>query len=156
MRKMGIFAVMLIAVAAGCGTTDSFPTTTVATQAGGGGGVGGGSTQKSKPEKPALTVAQQNAVQSAKDYLNTQAFSRTGLIGQLSSSYGDGFAKPVATFAVDYLHVNWKAEAVKSAKEYLQTSSFSCANLIQQLESSYGEGFTHAQAVYGVHKTGLC
>lgn len=111
---------------------------------------------KPKPQPTQhYTVAQQNAIGSAEDYLATQAFSRAGLIEQLSSSYGEGYSKADATFAVDHLHVNWNQEAVRSAKEYLSTQHFSRAGLIEQLSSSYGEGFTVAQATYAADHVGL-
>jgi hypothetical protein len=104
-----------------------------------------------------MTVAQQQAVESARSYLSTgSGFSRAGLIKQLSSSYGEGFPGDVAIFAVDHLQVNWNEQAVKSAKSYMSTGGgFSRAGLIQQLSSSYGEGFTPAQAVYAANKVGL-
>ena len=105
--------------------------------------------------KPTMTVSQKNAIESAQEYLASEAFSRVGLIQQLSSSAGSGFPKVDAIYAVNHIHVNWNEEAVKDAKEYLATQGFSRAGLIQQLESSAGSGFTHAQAVYGVNHTGL-
>jgi hypothetical protein len=72
-----------------------------------------------------LTTSQRNAVASAKNYLSTAAFSRQGLIDQLSSSAGEGYPVSDATVAVDSLHVNWDAEAIQSAKQYLHTSPFS-------------------------------
>ena len=69
----------------------------------------------------ALTVPQQQAIGSAKDYLCTQAFSKKGLIGQLSSKYGDGFPRSVARFAVNHLTVDWNQQAARDAKEYLQS-----------------------------------
>lgn len=105
--------------------------------------------------KPTMTVSQANAVASAKQYLQTQAFSRAGLVKQLSSKYGEGFSKADAVYAVNHIKVNWNQEAVKSAKHYLSQQPFSRDGLIQQLESKYGESFTHAQAVYGVDHTGL-
>lgn len=112
---------------------------------------------KPKP-KPSMTGPQQQAVESAQGYLSTGGgFSRAGLIKQLSSSYGEGFPKAVATFAVDHLNVNWDQQAVESAKGYKQTGGgFSCSGMIQQLSSSYGERFTHAQAVYGARAAGVC
>jgi Host cell surface-exposed lipoprotein len=98
----------------------------------------------------AATIGQREALASAKDYLSTEAFSRAGLIEQLSSSYGEGFSHADSVWAVNHAHANWNAEAVQAAKDYLSTESFSRAGLIEQLESSYGDGFTHAQAVYGV------
>ena len=83
------------------------------------------------------------------------AFSRKGLIRQLSSDAGDGYSKADATYAVDHIEVNWNEQAAKSAKSYLDMTHFSRKGLIQQLESSAGDGYTHAQAVYGVNKAGL-
>jgi hypothetical protein len=107
-----------------------------------------------KPE-PELTASQENAIGSAEDYLEYSAFSRTGLIEQLSSEYGEGFPKADAIFAVNHIEVDWNEQAAKSAKEYLDYDSFSRQGLIDQLSSEYGEGFSLAQAIYGVSKTGL-
>ncbi|HKE71709.1 MAG TPA: Ltp family lipoprotein, partial [Nocardioidaceae bacterium] len=118
-------------------------------------------TDKAKPEPvgdqqtSGYTTAQENAIASAEDYLDYQAFSRTGLIHQLSSKYGEGFSKSDAIFAVNHIDVDWNEQAAKAAKDYLNFDSFSRNGLIHQLESEYGEGFTHAQAVYGVNQTGL-
>lgn len=105
---------------------------------------------------PTLTNQQQNAARSAREYLSFAAFSRQGLIDQLSSSYGDAYPVQDATIAVDSLNVDWNAEAVQSAKQYLQMSGFSCNGLIQQLDSPYGEKFTVAQATYGAKQAGAC
>jgi hypothetical protein len=111
--------------------------------------------ETTEPEAPSMTNSQEQAVRSAEQYLSVMSFSRKGLIRQLSSSAGAGFSTKDATFAVDYLTVDWNEQAAKSAKEYLSVTSFSRAGLIRQLESSAGAGFTHAQAVYGVNKAGL-
>jgi hypothetical protein len=100
----------------------------------------------------AMTFSQHEAVSSAQDYLSTQAFSKSGLYQQLYSSYGEGFSKRDAWYAVTHIRVNWYRQAVKSAHEYLSTSHFSKSGLYQQLVSSYGEGFTPAQARYAVNK----
>ena len=84
------------------------------------------------------TVSQEQALGAAQDYLNVTAFSRAGLIDQLSSSAGSGFSKADATWAVDHLSVNWNEQAVKAAKDYLQLTHFSCNGLIEQLSSSAG------------------
>jgi hypothetical protein len=94
-------------------------------------------------------------VAKANDYLQFEAFSRTGLINQLSSQYGDGFSVADATYAVDHITVDWNEQAAKKAQSYLQIEHFSHDGLVQQLESQYGDGFTHAQAEYGVSTTGL-
>lgn len=104
---------------------------------------------------PKLTASQEQAIGSAEQYLSFTAFSRKGLIHQLSSDAGEGFSVADATFAVDHLKVDWNAQAVAKAKEYLSMQHFSRKGLIHQLESAYGEQFTHSQAVYGVTKAGL-
>ena len=47
-----------------------------------------------------ITLAMDNALASAQDYLDYSAFSRQGLIDQLSSEYGSGFEVEDATWAV--------------------------------------------------------
>ncbi|HEX4465927.1 MAG TPA: Ltp family lipoprotein, partial [Solirubrobacteraceae bacterium] len=100
--------------------------------------------------------SQQNALQSAEQYLQTSAFSEAGLIEQLSAEAGSKYPHADAVFAVEHLHVNWNEQAVRSAKEYLSTSSFSCQGLIEQLSSEAGSKFTAAQAEYAANKVGLC
>ncbi len=109
-----------------------------------------------KPAPPAPTASQEQALGAAQDYLDTQAFSRAGLIQQLSSSYGSGFSKADATWAVDHLTVSWYAQAVKAAQEYLSFEHFSCRGLVNQLDSRYGSQFTKSQATYAAKQLGLC
>lgn len=97
----------------------------------------------------------ENALSSAEDYLDLTAFSRLGLIDQLSSEYGSGYKIEDATWAVDQLRVDWNEQAVKSAKDYLDLTSFSRQGLIDQLSSPYGGQFTLEQATYAVNKIGL-
>jgi hypothetical protein len=113
------------------------------------------SKQAAQKEAPAYTPSQENAIASAQDYLDYSAFSRVGLIGQLSSKAGEGFPKADAIFAVNHIKVDWNQQAAAAAKDYLDFSAFSRTGLIQQLESKAGDGFTHAQAVYGVNQAGL-
>lgn len=107
-------------------------------------------------EAPQFPPQVEQARTSAQNYLSFTAFSRNGLIRQLSSSAGDGYPKDVATQAVDSLGVDWKEQAVKSAENYLSFTSFSCSGLKQQLSSSAGEGFTKEQAAYGASRTAAC
>ncbi|MBD5785098.1 Ltp family lipoprotein [Cellulosimicrobium terreum] len=99
------------------------------------------------------TVAQQNAYQSAVDYLDYTAFSRSGLVDQLEF---EEFSTADAEFAVARLEaeggVDWNEQAAASAADYLDYTSFSRSGLIDQL---LFEGFTAEQAEYGVSKTGL-
>lgn len=112
------------------------------------------------PSMPEMTASQENAVKEARSYLSSMAFSRQGLIDQLSSEYGSKFPIADAEFAVAYIEknseVNWNTQAAKSAKEYLASQSFSCAGLIDQLSSEYGSQFTESQATYGATQVGLC
>lgn len=97
------------------------------------------------PTKQPLSSSQRNATQSAEQYLEISAFSRSGLIGQLEY---EGYSTEDATFAVDSLNVDWNEQARLSAEQYLEISSFSLSGLIDQLVY---EGFTQAQAEYGAN-----
>jgi len=101
------------------------------------------------------TVAQRKAIRSAKSYLEGHGMSRAGLIGQLTSTAGEGYKRKDAVSAVKHLTVNWNKEAVQSAKSYLRTRWMSRAGLIRQLSSRAGERFTHAQAVFAANEVGL-
>ena len=100
-----------------------------------------------------MTGAQQQAVDSAQDYLSEgQGFSKQGLLNQLTSSFGEGFSKSDAEFAIKYLNPNWDQQAVDSAKSYLsEGQGFSEQGLLQQLTTNAGEGFTEAQAEYAIN-----
>ena len=122
-----------------------------------GGGDGPGVAHKLPDIKKESTysVAQEQAIKSAKSYLDMSGFSRAGLIQQLSSDAGDGYSKADATFAVDHVNADWKKEAVESAESYLAMGGFSRQGLIDQLSSPAGEQFTRAQAEYAVQQVGL-
>lgn len=93
--------------------------------------------------EPDLTVDQENAIETAWDYLDFMAFSRKGLIDQLI--YED-FSRKDAKFAVDYIDVDWREQAYLSGLEYLDSGSFSRKGLIDQL---IYEGFSKADATHG-------
>lgn len=108
-----------------------------------------------QPAKPApaepevtLTMGQQNALASAKSYLDFTAFSYSGLIEQLEY---EGYSTEDATFAADNCGADWNEQAAKSAQSYLDFTSFSRDGLIEQLMF---EGFTAEQAAYGVSAVG--
>ncbi|MFN4215696.1 Ltp family lipoprotein [Exiguobacterium sp.] len=102
-----------------------------------------------EPAEPTMSLAQENAVRKANDYLKFTAFSKNGLIDQLEF---EGFSNEEATFAVDNIVVDWKEQAASKAQDYLDLSAFSRSGLIDQLEF---EGFTTEEATYGVDKVGL-
>jgi PASTA domain/Host cell surface-exposed lipoprotein len=97
---------------------------------------------------PKLTLAQQNAVKTAQDYLKYQSFSRSGLIHQLEY---EGYATDVATFAVDYSPTDWNAQAGATAADYLKNQAFSRKGLYDQL---IYEGFSDAEANAGLAAVG--
>src|SRR5262245_8305807 len=96
----------------------------------------------------ATPISRAQAVRSAKQYLQYQAFSRTGLIKQLKY---EGFSKRDATYGAGHAGANWMKQAVRSAKEYLRYQAFSRSGLVDQLEY---EGFTHRQALHGATAVG--
>lgn len=99
-------------------------------------------------EKPKLTLAQQNAVGSAKGYLDYAGFSRSGLISQLEY---EGFSTEEATFGADNAGADWNEEAAESAQTYLDYSAFSRQGLYDQL--AY-EGFQASEIDYGLAAVG--
>ena len=101
-----------------------------------------------------MTGEQQQAIDAAQNYLALgTGFSEEGLLNQLTSSYGSGFSKSDAEYAINYLKPDWDQQAVEAAQNYLKLGTgFSRASLLQQLTSSYGSGFTEAQATYAVNK----
>ncbi len=107
----------------------------------------------SAPAGPSMTTAQQQAVDAAEGYLSEgQGFSEQGLGSQLTSTAGNGFSKPDAEFAINYLHPNWDQQAVDAANGYLsEGQGFSEQGLLSQLTSSAGSGFTQAQAEFAVN-----
>ena len=105
--------------------------------------------KQNKPKGPTLSNEQQQAVRKAEQYLDQQAFSKSGLIDQLKY---EGFSKADATKAVNTIKVNWMNQAALKAKQYLDQQSFSRAGLIDQLKY---EGFNQRQAEYGATQAGL-
>lgn len=109
--------------------------------------------QASTPGAPATTQSttrsQQNAVDTAQDYLRFMSFSRSGLIDQLEF---EGFSTSDATYGVDHCGADWNAQAVSSAQSYMRIFSFSRSGLVEQL---IFEGFTTAQAENAANAVGL-
>ncbi len=95
-----------------------------------------------------MTVGQENALKKAKSYLDTMAFSKSGLVKQLEF---EGFSNEDATFAVENCGADWKEQAAKKAKSYMDLMAFSKDGLIEQLEF---EGFTTEEAEHGAASVG--
>lgn len=85
----------------------------------------------------------EGALAKAKSYLNSSAFSYTGLIDQLEYH---GFSESEAKYGADNCGADWKEQALKKAKSYLNSSAFSYSGLIDQLIYN---GFTEEEAKYG-------
>ena len=94
------------------------------------------------------TMGEQNALRSAKSYLNFMPFSYTGLIRQLEF---EDYSHEEAVYAADHCEANWFEQAVKSGRSYLSFMSFSRNGLIEQLEF---EDYTHEQAEYAANQLG--
>jgi TM2 domain-containing membrane protein YozV len=127
---------------------DPDATVTATTPATGGTAAEGSTVALTVEVKPTLTLPQQNAVGKAQSYLKYQAFSRTGLIGQLEF---EGFSTEDATFGVDHIAADWSAQAGAKAKSYLEYQSFSREGLYDQL---IFEGFSDAEANAGLAAVG--
>lgn len=152
---IGFFALIVIGVAAGSGSSGSG-----STAAGTAPAVtpSAGASPSAAPAStgPSMTTGEQQAVDGARGYLAMgSGFSYKSLLNQLTSSVGDGDTTADAKFAIDYLHPDWDAQAVDAAKGYLQMGGFSRSSMINQLTSSAGDGFTESQAEYAATKVGL-
>lgn len=102
------------------------------------------------------TDGQKEAYESAERYVDAAGISRQGLIDQLSSESGGGFAPEDAEFAVEELEqrdgVNWNKEAEEAARFYLDITEYSRQALTDQLSSEYGDKFTREQAEWAADK----
>jgi hypothetical protein len=94
--------------------------------------------------KPVYTLAQQNAIDKAQDYLAFSGFSLVGLIGQLEY---EGYSTEDANFGANNAGADWNAEAAEKTASYLEFSSFSRQGLYDQLVY---EGFTDAEIQFGL------
>lgn len=112
----------------------------------------GSSNKPAEPEEPEMTSGQENALAAGQNYIDSMPFSKDGLIGQLSSNYGDGYSKKDAVFAANNVDANWNEEAVEAAENYLEVMPMSKSALIDQLSSNWGDKFTQAQAEYAANK----
>lgn len=112
------------------------------------GGASNNSNAQSVSSSSTGSTSQRTALDRAKSYLSSMAFSRQGLIDQLEY---EGFSTSDATYAVDHVGADWNAQAIREAKSYLRSMPFSYSGLIDQLEY---EGFTSSQATYGADNCG--
>ena len=89
------------------------------------------SEETTKPPLESLNENQLQAIQTAKDYLDTMPLSQTELLQMLSVENVDS---EDAKFALEYLNIDWNQEARKKAKEYCKHKiGFSKEKLKSQL-----------------------
>ena len=133
-----IFAIIIgIAVGAGVGSENNSPSTSE---------TGTNSQSGSQSNTGKVTMGEMMALASAKNYLRTLPFSKSGLKKQLEY---EGYSDSESTYAVNNCGANWKEQAVRSAGNYLRTMPFSRQQLQNQLEY---EGYTSEEAAYGVEQ----
>jgi hypothetical protein len=101
----------------GSGDNDGTGGTSGASSNDGGGGASGASNEKpaaqeeptaeeepAAEKEPEMTSGQENALQSAQNYVDMTAFSKAGLIEQLSSAAGEEFSPAQARYAVSKVY----------------------------------------------------
>ena len=113
-----------------------------------GGGPSNSSPSNSGPSSTSYQSGNQRAAERARQYLQTQPFSRNGLVEQLEY---EGFSHEDAAYGADASGADWDEQAVLKAKQYLTTTAFSESGLIEQLVY---EGYTQEQAQHGVSLCG--
>lgn len=96
------------------------------------------------------TTEQKNALKKAESYAKTLHMSKQGIYDQLTSSYGEGFDKEAAQYAIDNIKWDWDANALEKAKSYRDTLNMSKNKIYDQLISRYGEKFTKEEAQYAI------
>ena len=101
--------------------------------------------ETTKPPLESLNENQVQAIQTAKDYLDTMHLSQTELLQMLSVENIDS---EDAKFALEYLSIDWNQEARKKAKEYCKHKiGFSKEKLKAQLLFDH---FTEEEADFAV------
>lgn len=96
-----------------------------------------------EPAEPDVPREFDNALRSAKNYLNVSAFSQQGLADQLAF---ENYSPEAAQYAVENVDADWNEQAAKKAEEYMQLTPMSRQGLVDQLQF---EKFTPEQAEYG-------
>ena len=96
------------------------------------------------------SIEEKNALVKAQTYSDTMYMSKQRIYQQLTSSYGEGFSKDAAQYAIDNVNADWNKNALQKAKEYQTTMNMSKSRIYNQLTSSYGENFTKSQAQYAI------
>ena len=107
------------------------------------------SVETTKPPLESLSENQVQAIQTAKDYLDTMPLSQTELLQMLTV---ENINLEDAKFALSHVNVNWIEQAEIVAKEYMEDGVSSKDDLIDVLMN---EGFTKKEAEKATLKVGL-
>ncbi len=91
----------------------------------------------------AATKGEENALATAKDYLDFMNFSYKGIIEQLEY---DGYSSTECRYAADNCGADWYDQAAGTARDYMSFMAFSKKGLVEQLEY---DGYTREEAEYG-------
>ena len=133
-------AVAVVAVVAGSSSDDSGTGSSVTTSERSDGG------DTTAARAPSL----QSAFDSAKYYLdNEEGLSKSGLLQRVAWGVGEVYSKAEATYAVNHVGADWKAQAVEDAKRRIRDEpGISKNKLIAYLASA--DGFSKADTAYAV------
>ena len=106
--------------------------------------------ESSSSSTPSAPAEYTSALAKAQTYVDMMAFSKAGLLNQLTATYGEKFSQAAADYAVAHVKADYNANALIKAKEYQNDMNMSPAAIHDQLTSSYGEKFTNAEADYAI------
>lgn len=106
--------------------------------------------ESSSSSTPSVPAEYTSALAKAQTYVDMMAFSKAGLLNQLTATYGEKFSQAAADYAVAHVKADYNANALIKAKEYQDDMNMSPAAIHDQLTSSYGEKFTNAEADYAI------
>ncbi|WP_135555369.1 Ltp family lipoprotein [Paenibacillus cymbidii] len=91
-----------------------------------------------------------SALKKAESYAKTMNMSKMSINDQLTSEYGVKFSQEAATYAINNLEFDWKANALKKAESYSKSMYMSKQGIYDQLVSEHGEKFTKEEADYAI------
>lgn len=138
-------ALAVVAVVGGSYSDDSGTGSSVSTSAGSDGG--GQTTARTTP--PSL----QSAFDAARYYLdNEEGLSKSAVLQRMSANGGESYSEAEATYAVNHVGADWKAQALEDAKNRLESQGLSKKGLMAYLTAA--DGFSKAEATYAVSRAG--
>jgi hypothetical protein len=95
-------------------------------------------------------ASRENALSTAKAYVEHSYFSKQKMIEQLSGF--DGYSQDDAIYAADNCGADWMKSAVETARTDLEYSEFTWDEMVEELQN---EGFTQEEAEYAADEVGL-